>query len=97
APAPRPPEPAPGQPSTPPSPADGGRSPGRRRLAAFGQFWWEFLIGDTPELFVGMLVVLGIAAGLATLGGVVAVVVVPLAVIALLVLSVLRGRKPAAG
>lgn len=64
-----------------------------RYLSAFGKFWWEFLIGDTPELFVGMLVVLGIAAGLASLGGVAAVVVVPLAVIALLVLSVVRGRS----
>ncbi len=62
-------------------------------LAAFGRFWWEFLIGDTPELFVGMLVVLGIAAGLAVLGGITAVVVVPLAVIALLVGSVARGRS----
>jgi hypothetical protein len=24
-----------------------------RLLAAFGRFWWDFLIGDTPELFVG--------------------------------------------
>jgi hypothetical protein len=62
-------------------------------VAAFGRFWWEFLIGDTPELFVGMLVVLGIAAGLAALGGISAVVVVPLAVIALLVSSVARGRS----
>lgn len=64
-----------------------------RYLRAFGRFWWEFLIGDTPELFVGMLVVLGIAAGLASLGGVSAVVVVPLAVVALLVVSVARGRS----
>ena len=40
--------------------ADGrtGRA-GRRPLAvrwltAFGRFWWDFLIGDTPELFVGV-------------------------------------------
>ncbi|MGH9064962.1 MAG: hypothetical protein ACRD0L_13510 [Acidimicrobiales bacterium] len=71
-----------------PSPA----SAGRRYVVAFGRFWWEFLIGDTPELFVGMLIVLGIAAGLATLGRVAAVVVVPLAVIALLLGSVARGR-----
>ena len=28
-------------------------------LAAFGRFWWEFLIGDTPELFVGAVAVIG--------------------------------------
>lgn len=64
-----------------------------RYTKAFGRFWWEFLVGDTPELFVGMLVVLGIAAGLASLGGIAAVIVVPLAVVALLVASVSRGRS----
>jgi len=33
-----------------------------RWLAAFGRFWWEFLIGDTPELFVGVVAVLGVLA-----------------------------------
>lgn len=27
-----------------------------RWVTAFGKFWWDFLIGDTPELFVGVLV-----------------------------------------
>ena len=22
-------------------------------------FWWEFLVGDTPEIFIGTIVVLG--------------------------------------
>ena len=30
-----------------------------RWLSAFGRFWWEFLIGDTPELFVGVVAVIG--------------------------------------
>ena len=30
-----------------------------RFLRAFGRFWWDFLIGDTPELFVGTLIILG--------------------------------------
>lgn len=64
----------------------------RRYLSAFGRFWWEFLIGDTPELFVGTLVVLGAAFGLAVVGGLVPVVVVPLSVIAVLITSVARGR-----
>jgi hypothetical protein len=31
-------------------------------VAAFGRFWWEFLIGDTPELFVGAVLVVGLVA-----------------------------------
>ena len=34
----------------------------RRAALAFGRFWWDFLIGDTPELFVGTLLVVGAAA-----------------------------------
>lgn len=30
-----------------------------RWATAFGRFWWDFLIGDTPELFVGVVAVLG--------------------------------------
>ena len=33
-----------------------------RWVGAFGRFWWDFLIGDTPELFAGVVVVLGILA-----------------------------------
>ena len=33
-----------------------------RWLVAFGRFWWDFLIGDTPELFVGVVGVLGVLA-----------------------------------
>ena len=33
-----------------------------RWLAAFGRFWWDFLIGDTPELFVGAVAVIGVLA-----------------------------------
>ncbi len=31
-----------------------------RYLGAFGAFWYDFLIGDRPELFVGSIVVLGV-------------------------------------
>jgi hypothetical protein len=31
-------------------------------LAGFGHFWWDFLIGDTPELFVGAVVAVGLVA-----------------------------------
>ena len=38
------------------------RSAVTRALAAFGRFWWEFLIGDTPELFVGAVAIIGAVA-----------------------------------
>ena len=41
---------------------DHQRSPAGRMVAAFGHFWWEFLIGDTPELFVGAVAVIGLVA-----------------------------------
>jgi len=31
-----------------------------RYLRAFGAFWYDFLIGDRPELFVGSIVVLAL-------------------------------------
>jgi hypothetical protein len=30
-----------------------------RWIRSFGAFWWDFLVGDTPEITVGVLVVLG--------------------------------------
>jgi len=32
-----------------------------RFLRAFGAFWYDFLVGDRPELFVGSIAVLGLA------------------------------------
>jgi hypothetical protein len=63
-----------------------------RALQAFGRFWWDFLVGDTPELAVGALVVIGLAAALAGLG-VAAAVLLPLAVVAVLAASVRRGAR----
>ncbi len=33
-----------------------------RFLRSFGAFWYDFLIGDRPELFVGPLLVFGLIA-----------------------------------
>jgi hypothetical protein len=33
----------------------------RRGGRAFGHFWWDFLIGDAPELFVATLVIVAVA------------------------------------
>lgn len=56
-----------------------------RYLRAFGAFWYDFLIGDRPELFVGPIVALAvvwlllqahIASGVVGLGLFVAVLLV---------------------
>lgn len=56
-----------------------------RYLRAFGAFWYDFLIGDRPELFVGPIVALAvvwlllqahIASGIVGLGLFVAVLLV---------------------
>ncbi len=66
----------------------------RRGVVAFGRFWWEFLVGDTPELLVGSLVAIGIAALLVHNIGIRAVVVgaLPVLVVAILALSTLWAR-----
>ena len=33
-----------------------------RGVTAFGRFWWDFLVGETPELLVGSGVAVGVAA-----------------------------------
>jgi hypothetical protein len=43
-----------------PTPPEDRRPRARRLLAGFGRFWWEFLVGDTPELFVGAAVAVGL-------------------------------------
>jgi hypothetical protein len=66
-----------------------------RALAAFGRFWWGFLVGDTPELFVAVLVIVGLALAFghspSVRGAGTAVVIV--AALGLLWLSIWRGRK----
>ena len=62
-----------------------------RYLSWFGRFWWEFLVGETPEVTLGIAAVIGLAAGLSHLGRS-AVAAVPLGVVAVLVLSVRRAR-----
>jgi len=76
----------------------GSRSAVSRTLAAFGRFWWEFLIGDTPELFVGSVAIVGTVALLClehparTWAGFVLVLLVA----ALLVASVWKAARKAA-
>ncbi len=66
-----------------------------RLLVAFGRFWWDFLVGDTPELFVAVALVIGLAFALhaSTAAG---IIVVLLAALGFLAASTWRGRKRAA-
>jgi hypothetical protein len=67
----------------------------RRGARAFGRFWWDFLVGDTPELLVGALAAIGIVALLVHGHDVRAVVVgaLPVLIVALLALSTFRARS----
>jgi asparagine N-glycosylation enzyme membrane subunit Stt3 len=76
-------------------PSNGTRRSGNavtRSLAAFGRFWWEFLIGDTPELFLATLVIVGLAEALHR-ERVLGIVVVLVAVVGFLGVSTWRGRS----
>jgi hypothetical protein len=65
-----------------------------RWLKAFGHFWWDFLVGDTPELFVATVLIVGITAVLAkTVSTTVAWVTMPILVVMALLTSVWRGRR----
>lgn len=63
-----------------------------RAAAAFGRFWWDFLVGDTPELFVAVVAIVGLAL-LLRHDRVAALVLLPLLVIAALMGSTFRGRR----
>jgi hypothetical protein len=62
-----------------------------RLLAAFGHFWWDFLIGDTPEILVASLVIVGAALALRHHHWA-AVIVLPVLAVLTLVVSAWRGR-----
>ena len=61
---------------------------------AFGHFWWDFLIGDTPELALATGIIVALAflvAGERVVGA----ILLPLVAAGFLFLSVLRGRRRA--
>jgi hypothetical protein len=64
----------------------------RRAARIFGSFWWDFLVGDTPELFVAVVAVVVLALVLRRHHEI-AVVLLPVVTVLFLVASVLRGRK----
>jgi hypothetical protein len=66
-----------------------------RLLMGFARFWWDFLIGDTPELFVAALTVIGVIALLSEAAGlnVAAIITLPLLVVASLGISLYRAQR----
>jgi len=57
-----------------------------RLVRGFARFWWDFLIGDTPELFAAVLVIIGVVSLVSLVGheNALAVVLLPaLSVLAL--------------
>jgi hypothetical protein len=67
-----------------------------RRVASwprvFWDFWWDFLVGDTPELFVAAMVIMVVALLLRPHSSV-AVIVLPCLAVVSLVVSVYRGAR----
>ena len=66
-----------------------------RVAKAFGMFWWDFLVGDTPEITVVVLLILGVVALASEVGhlNVLAYVALPVLAIAALTISVARARR----
>ena len=62
-----------------------------RVLKAFGRFCLEFLIGDTPELFIAAVLLVGLSFALRDYR-VIAIIVLPVVASVLLVGSAFRGR-----
>jgi ABC-type spermidine/putrescine transport system permease subunit I len=61
-------------------------------LRSFGKFWWDFLVGDTPEIFVGALIVIGVALALRH-DHAAAITLTVVLTVALLAATVYRGRR----
>ena len=66
-----------------------------RIVKGFGRFWWDFLVGDTPEIFVAVVVTIGLVALVSEAAHWhrVGVVLLPLLVTATLVASVRRAAR----
>lgn len=66
-----------------------------RVVRGFARFWWDLLVGDTPELFVAVLLIIGVVA-LASLTGhdnMLAVILLPTLSVAALGASVHRAWR----
>ena len=63
-----------------------------RRIRAFGQFWWDFVVGDDWRSAAGVVVALGVTAALVA-AGVNAWWLMPAVVVAVLWLSLRRAAR----
>jgi hypothetical protein len=63
-----------------------------RAVKAFGKFWWDFIIGDTPEVAVAVAVLIGLAFLLRNEKWT-ATILLPLLAAGFLLASAWRGRK----
>jgi hypothetical protein len=64
-----------------------------RALAGFGRFWWEFVVGDDWVVAALIVAAIALTAGVAHVG-VAAWWILPLAVAAVLYLSLRRATRP---
>jgi hypothetical protein len=68
-----------------------------RVLKGFGMFWWDFLVGDTPEIFVAVLIIIGVVALLSESGhfNAAAAIVLPVLGVGTLGASLWRAKRTA--
>jgi hypothetical protein len=66
-----------------------------RLLRGFAVFWWDFLVGDTPELFIAAVVTVAVVALLRVAGheNAAAGVALPLLAIVALTISIRRAQR----
>jgi hypothetical protein len=66
-----------------------------RIVKGFARFWWDFLVGDTPEIFVAVLVIIGVIALVSESGhfNATAVAVLPVLAVLTLATSLLRATR----
>lgn len=68
-----------------------------RLIKGFGMFWWDFLVGDTPELFAAALVIIGVVAvsRIVLQENALAVALLPLLAVVALAISLRRAQRAA--
>jgi hypothetical protein len=64
----------------------------RRRLGAFGRFWWDFVVGDDWRVSVQVALAIAVTAGVAA-AGVTAWWILPVAVVGVLYVSLRRATR----
>ena len=66
-----------------------------RLVKGFGKFWWDFLVGDTPELFVAVVAIIVVIALLSLRAhfNTLAIIALPVLATVALAISVLRAQR----